>query len=136
MESASTLPNCDNSVYTSCYCEENIYWLIKRFLSPSGGEQEWDVFSVFISNPTRTVTDMEDNAYRILKFVTQVALWNQRMGLSRDAGIIWDYHVVLALRERPQVRSQSSSCYLTNERGAWIYDLDTYLPVPCHSKST
>lgn len=69
MESATTLPDCSHSVYTRCYCEENIYLLIKRLLNPSGGEQHWDVFSVFISNPTRTVTDMnEDSCVRIFKF--------------------------------------------------------------------
>jgi hypothetical protein len=69
MEITSTLPNCGNSVYTSCYCEENIYWLIKRFLTPSGGEQQRDIFSVFISNPARTVTDMSEDSYvKILTF--------------------------------------------------------------------
>lgn len=62
--STVTLPDCDNSEYTSCYCEENIYWLVRRVLGPPGGEQQWDVFSVFISNPTRTVTDMTDRPVR------------------------------------------------------------------------
>lgn len=134
MDSTSTLPDFGHSVYTSCYCEENIYLLIKRFLDPSGGEQQWDAFSVFISNPTRTVTNMNEDSYvRILKFITwQVALCNQRMGSSRDTAVIWDYHVVLALRER----SQLPNCYLTSGRGTWIYDLDTYLPIPCHWKGT
>jgi len=61
-----------------------------------------------------------------------VALWNQRVGLSRDMPVIWDYHVVLALRERPQVHSQWQSCCLTRGRDTWIYDLDTCLPIPCH----
>ena len=135
MESASTLPDCSNSVYTACYCEENIYWLIKRFLTPSG-EQQWDVFSVFISNPTRTVTDMNEEYVRILKFITQVGLWNQQVGSSRDMPVIWDYHVVLALRERPQVHSQWQSCCLTRGRDTWIYDLDTCLPIPCHWNGT
>ncbi|KAF8121919.1 N-terminal glutamine amidase-domain-containing protein [Boletus edulis] len=107
MENTSTLPDCSNPVYTSCYCEENIYWLVKRFLTPSGDQQQWDVFAVFISNPARTV-----------------ALWNQRVGSSRDTAIIWDYHVILALRERGQVHSPG--------RDTWIYDLDTCLPIPCH----
>ncbi|KAF8557340.1 hypothetical protein OG21DRAFT_1407375 [Imleria badia] len=112
--SAPTVPDCGNTVYTTCYCEENIYWLINRFLSPPGGQQNWDVFSVFISNPTKTV-----------------ALWNQRS--SRDTAIIWDYHVVLALRECRRVHSQSRGCCLTRGPGdTWVYDLDTCLPIPCH----
>ncbi|KAI9570418.1 N-terminal glutamine amidase-domain-containing protein [Boletus coccyginus] len=116
MEPACPLPDCANSVYTRCYCEENIYWLIKRFLTPSGGGQpEWDVFSVFISNPTRTV-----------------ALWNQRGGPSRGTPVIWDYHVILAVRERLQLHSQPQGCSLIRVRSTWVYDLDTCLPIPCH----
>lgn len=139
MEPACPLPDCANSVYTRCYCEENIYWLIKRFLTPSGGEQpEWDVFSVFISNPTRTVTKMNlrESYVRILKLITQVALWNQRGGPSRDTPAIWDYHVILAVRERLQVHSQPQDCSLTRVRSTWVYDLDTCLPIPCHWSGT
>ncbi|KAG9318871.1 N-terminal glutamine amidase-domain-containing protein [Chiua virens] len=118
MESASTLPDYSNSVYTSGYCEENIYWLVKRFSAPSGGEKRWDAFAVFISNPAETV-----------------ALWNQRMCASKDKPMVWDYHVVLALCEPQQVHSQSVSRFPERaDSGIWIYDLDTCLPLPCHSK--
>lgn len=71
MELASSPPNCDDREYTSCYCEENIYWLVKRFLSSPESEQQWDVSAVFISNPTRTVTDMKNSSYvrMVLKFI-------------------------------------------------------------------
>ncbi|KAF9246118.1 N-terminal glutamine amidase-domain-containing protein [Melanogaster broomeanus] len=117
MDSAFALPDCSNSIYTSCYCEENIYLLVKRFLTPPENRQKWDVFAVFISNPTRTV-----------------ALWNQRMASSRDTAVVWDYHVVLVLRSRSGGHHQPPNLQQTSERSIWIYDLDTQLPVPCHWK--
>ncbi|KAH7889256.1 N-terminal glutamine amidase-domain-containing protein [Phlebopus sp. FC_14] len=109
-----TLPDCSNCVYTNCYCEENIFLLLKRFLTTPENRLHWDFFAVLISNPTKTV-----------------ALWNQRAASSRDSAIIWDYHVVLALRERERP-DKSLSYRQTSELAAWIYDLDTCLPVPCH----
>ncbi|KIJ68936.1 hypothetical protein HYDPIDRAFT_122833 [Hydnomerulius pinastri MD-312] len=117
MHPSSILPDCNNSPYTSCYCEENVYLLVKRFLTSPGISQKWDVFTVFISNPTRTV-----------------ALWNQRAASSRYSAVIWDYHVVLVVRDRSHLVDQSLSCYQTRKQGTWIYDLDTHLPVPCYWK--
>lgn len=85
MESASTLPDCSDAVYTSCYCEENIYWLVKRFLILLGEQPQWDIFSVFISNPTRTVTDMNFE-----EFIGQDSEVYHTGGIVESAGgIIW-----------------------------------------------
>ncbi|KAG6330626.1 hypothetical protein ID866_8462 [Astraeus odoratus] len=102
-----------NSVYTSHYCEENVYLLVQRALSAPDIHKKWEVYAVFISNPTKTV-----------------ALWQQRAAGSRDKAVIWDYHVILALRG--PMGSVAADNALEPDRGAWIYDLDTFLPVPCH----
>ncbi|KAI6036065.1 N-terminal glutamine amidase-domain-containing protein, partial [Pisolithus microcarpus] len=71
-------------------------------------EEKWDINIIFVSNPSRTV-----------------ALWNQRASSSIGNAVIWDYHVILALRG-------AFAADRDDERGTRIYDLDTRLPVPYH----
>ncbi|KAI1788484.1 N-terminal glutamine amidase-domain-containing protein [Ganoderma leucocontextum] len=72
-------------VYTSCYCEENIYLLVQNFLAEANAQASrglawpWETYVVFISNPGKTV-----------------ALWSQT--LRAPNVVVWDYHVVLVLR--------------------------------------
>ncbi|KIM59222.1 hypothetical protein SCLCIDRAFT_126591 [Scleroderma citrinum Foug A] len=101
------LPDSQDNIYTSNYCEENIYLLIQRFLAQPEINKHWSVYAVFISNQTKTV-----------------ALWQQKAAITRDKAVIWDYHVILALRGFLDEG--------TPARGTWIYDLDTLLPVPCY----
>ncbi|KAJ7582849.1 N-terminal glutamine amidase-domain-containing protein [Mycena floridula] len=75
-----------DSVYKSCWCEENIYLLAQSFLLDPAILQAWKIHVIFISNPSRTV-----------------CLWKQIKARSEDAPVIWDYHVVLWLQ------SESSS---------------------------
>ena len=46
-------------VYTSCYCEENIYLLAQHFYAEAENHEArpwpWDVYVVFISNDQKTV---------------------------------------------------------------------------------
>ncbi|KAH7910646.1 N-terminal glutamine amidase-domain-containing protein [Hygrophoropsis aurantiaca] len=114
MDPSSFPPSVGDIPYTSCYCEENIYLLTKYFASQPTAGLCWDLFVIFISNPIR-----------------EVALWCQRMASSREKPVIWDYHVVLALRERPQLLQQTSTSTSSAERSTWIYDFDTHLSVPC-----
>jgi len=44
-----------DAVYTSCYCEENIYLLAQTFSEDPDIVGTWDIFVVFISNYNRTV---------------------------------------------------------------------------------
>lgn len=44
-----------NSVYTSCWCEENIYLLCQAFLENPSVQEEWRTFVIFISNDNKTV---------------------------------------------------------------------------------
>ncbi|THH32980.1 hypothetical protein EUX98_g1205 [Antrodiella citrinella] len=111
-----TLP--ENSVYTSCYCEENIYLLGQALLADPasfGLSARWEAYAVFISNEHKSV-----------------ALWRQKAGQDL---IIWDYHVVLIVRPAPHeqdtsagISSQQSEVY---QLRSWVYDFDTLLPVPC-----
>ncbi|KAI6150290.1 N-terminal glutamine amidase-domain-containing protein [Pisolithus tinctorius] len=106
------LPNFEDNVYTSQYCEENIYHLAQRMLAQPDSDSRWDINIIFVSNLSRTV-----------------ALWNQRISSSRDTAVIWDYHVVLTLRGAFAVNRD-------DEQETWIYDLDTRLPVPCPWEGT
>lgn len=49
------LPKAHDSIYTPCYCEENIYFLVHRFLEQAEVKATWDISVVFISNSTKTV---------------------------------------------------------------------------------
>ncbi|KAI6103554.1 N-terminal glutamine amidase-domain-containing protein [Pisolithus sp. B1] len=106
-ESSHILP--ENNVYTSQYCEENIYFLAQRMLAQPNIEGKWDINIIFISNPSRTVTYIN----------------SRRASSSIYNAVIWDYHVILALRG-------SFAADRDDERGTWVYDLDTRLPVPYH----
>jgi hypothetical protein len=73
--------------YTPFYCEENIWWLAQ---DPQLAASTREV--VFVTNAQRTV-----------------AVFGQRAGRGPHKGIVWDYHVVLAVHA---------------PGGAQIWDLD------------
>jgi len=67
--------------YTSCYCEENAYLLIKRLVEEE--EEGAEAWAVFVSNRERVVP-----------------IWRQRAA-RRDPGgapVLWDYHVFAVAR--------------------------------------
>jgi len=109
------------SVYTSCYCEENVYLLAEAFSARKDADigWPWDIYIVFISNPGKTV-----------------ALWQQK---AREDVVVWDYHVVLVLRaqtpSRSEVRTRGARADDksdgTPSQQTWVYDFDTRLPLPC-----
>jgi hypothetical protein len=80
------------NLYTPYYCEENIWHLCRQ---PQFAEAEAKV--LFISNPRR-----------------QCYFWYQRAARDPSQPILWDYHVVLMVRQQ----------------GWQVWDLDTILPVP------
>lgn len=61
--------------YTSCYCEENVYVLLKR-LEQQQGHSSSNLFALFISNSQE-----------------MVPFWHQRASSHPDGFVIWDYHV-------------------------------------------
>ena len=42
--------------YTSCWCEENIYLLCLHFLGDRSAMDDWNIYAVFISNESKTVS--------------------------------------------------------------------------------
>ncbi|XP_049458575.1 protein N-terminal glutamine amidohydrolase isoform X2 [Epinephelus fuscoguttatus] len=80
-----TTPSRENCVYTSCYCEENV-WKLCEFIRTERTVPLEELLVVFISNENRTVP-----------------LWKQKSGRG-DHPVIWDYHVILL-----QVGHQPSS---------------------------
>lgn len=70
----------DSSVYTSCYCEENVYNLCKKLSESSTSTSPPAAFAVFISNASKTV-----------------AVWNQRASRRPEEPVVWDYHVILVV---------------------------------------
>ncbi|KAI0956822.1 hypothetical protein AcW1_005409 [Taiwanofungus camphoratus] len=114
--SAPPLP--PNSVYTNCYCEENIYLLAQVFSTRAEKDKNWPwlVYAVFISNDDQTV-----------------ALWNQKA--ARKDVVVWDYHVVLVLLPRAQTEPNDlgpNGSEARAENETWVYDFDTRLSVPCN----
>ncbi|CAI2162745.1 12539_t:CDS:2 [Funneliformis geosporum] len=81
-------------IYTPCYCEENVYHLCKAF-----GKLD-DIYVCFISNENRSIP-----------------IWKQRASKFHDGIVIWDYHVILLVKEKSNPTK--------------VYDLDTTLSFPC-----
>jgi hypothetical protein len=69
-------------LYTKCYCEENVYHLIKLLSTVSTLEK---TFAVFISNPTRSIP-----------------IWCQKSSLDGQP-VIWDYHVICLAKSKEWV---------------------------------
>ncbi|TFK27395.1 hypothetical protein FA15DRAFT_666479 [Coprinopsis marcescibilis] len=107
------------AIYTSCYCEENIYLLCRDFTSIPEIAEKWDAKVVFVSNADQ-----------------QVALFTQKSARKEELPVIWDYHVILILKPR-EVEEDEGLHGRNNEeaddppRMTWLYDFDTRLPVPC-----
>ena len=71
------LPERSECLYTSCFCEENVYQLLAGMDPVLAARTN----AVFISNAGRTVP-----------------IWQQRAGRSEDGLVVWDYHVILIYR--------------------------------------
>lgn len=74
---ASILPPLSDCVYTSCYCEENV-WKLCSWLDTTRKEELNKCYVVFVSNEKRAVP-----------------LWRQKCGRDEDKLVIWDYHCIL-----------------------------------------
>lgn len=76
----------ENSLYTSCYCEENIWKLCEKIKDFDAGFLE-NCFVIFVSNDAK-----------------QVPVWFQKPGReSRDYLCVWDYHVFLVQKHPEEV---------------------------------
>ncbi|KAI1901923.1 hypothetical protein AGOR_G00039420 [Albula goreensis] len=84
---APVTPSRDQCVYTSCYCEENIWKLCEHVKTQNQGTLDL-IYAVFISNERR-----------------MIPIWRQKSS-NGDQPVIWDYHVILLHK------SQSEQCYI------------------------
>jgi len=101
------LPPRNECIYTSCYCEENVWHLCqviqtKERSHPMDHKDHMNHFLVvFISNPHEAIP-----------------LWKQKAGrCEEDWFVMWDYHVILI-----------------DKQDQLVYDLDTVLQFPCNFK--
>ncbi|XP_051948761.1 protein N-terminal glutamine amidohydrolase [Xyrauchen texanus] len=69
-------PSRNECVYTSCYCEENV-WKMCEFAKDQGTCPLGEVYAVFISNDRK-----------------MIPIWKQKSSRG-DKPVIWDYHVIL-----------------------------------------
>ncbi|KAF7691266.1 protein N-terminal glutamine amidohydrolase [Silurus meridionalis] len=84
-EYTSITPSRTDCVYTSCYCEENV-WKLCEYIQHQETCPLDQVHAVFISNEKKTIP-----------------IWKQKSSGGNEP-VIWDYHVVL-LHVSPQARS-------------------------------
>ena len=96
-----------NCVYTSCYCEENVWQLCKQ-IQKDNPTQLSECYVVFISNKNR-----------------QVPLWMQKSAKDPLTPVVWDYHVILVQKPAQGKPSEPS------QGKPLVYDLDSLLAFPC-----
>lgn len=82
--------------YTSCYCEENVWYLVHSLQRVISQSPDWSAAGavchvVFVSNRRRIIP-----------------LWCQSAPGGGDEPCLWDYHVI---------------CTLSAGEGRWVYDL-------------
>eukprot|EP00878_Enallax_costatus_P010428 GHUV01010886.1.p1 GENE.GHUV01010886.1~~GHUV01010886.1.p1 ORF type:complete len:269 (+),score=58.42 GHUV01010886.1:105-911(+) len=78
----------EECVYTSCYCEENVYKLLQSLIR--SGVAADCLFAVFISNSNETIP-----------------LWEQKASKQEDGLVVWDYHMIVL-----EVRQQQPSVFV------------------------
>lgn len=71
------IPSKEECIYTSHYCEENIWMLVKK-IQETTPENLPNCFVVFISN---------ENKY--------IPLWRQSSSKHENGLVVWDYHVIM-----------------------------------------
>lgn len=67
---------------------------------------------------TSLITEAQLFAIFISNSSKQVPVWEQKSSDERHEPVVWDYHVILLSRSGQE---------------KLIYDLDSYLPFPCHA---
>jgi len=119
------IPSKSQCIYTSCYCEENIYKLGEQLLKLNGDKFLDSCFVVFISNPAQ-----------------KVPVWRQQTGdETRGHLALWDYHVIMihhvprsvVVKKIADETSDGMVLDSTHEPRILVYDLDTTLPFPCQA---
>ncbi len=88
-------PVPEHCPYTAYFCEENVWWLAHQLAESGVAPADMDV--VFLTNPPMSV------------------LLLQQRAAPPGRPMVWDYHVILRLRDA---------------KGSWIFDRDSCLPCP------
>ncbi|GFY42532.1 protein N-terminal glutamine amidohydrolase [Trichonephila inaurata madagascariensis] len=70
------IPSSKECLYTSCYCEENV-WKLCEYVKNNQSNLLSNCYAVFISNRNQTVP-----------------LWYQKSGKDENKLAVWDYHVI------------------------------------------
>lgn len=65
-------------LYNSCFCEENVYHLVKQLPEKDDSVRLEDLYVVFISNINKSVP-----------------IWKQLKCPDDETPVVWDYHVIL-----------------------------------------
>ena len=98
----STFWKRENCIYTSCFCEENIWKLCNK--AKNEGKNLDNYYVIFLTN-------------KIKKF----PIWSARKinNDNKQDFIVWDYHVILLWLNK------------INTTKSLIFDFDTELSFPC-----
>ena len=99
--------------YAAFYCEENVWWLAQE---PRFAERACDV--VLVTNSHRSV-----------------AVFAQRAGRGPDRGIVWDYHVVLAMSNANRGLPGGAGCRPVASIDGEIWDLDCVVGAPLAARA-
>ncbi|XP_050442358.1 protein N-terminal glutamine amidohydrolase [Adelges cooleyi] len=75
-----SIPLKSECIYTSCYCEENVWHLAKNILVANKNVSNWKCYVVFVSNSNKCVP-----------------LWKQQCSEQEGGLVFWDYHVFLMI---------------------------------------
>lgn len=96
-----SIPDRSSFIHTTCYCEENVYFLCQK-LSTMGiaDHKGGDLFVAFISNKEK-----------------KIPLWCQSASKRLDGLVVWDYHVICIQKN-------------DGDNGHVVWDLDSTLPFP------
>ncbi|KAL3856825.1 hypothetical protein ACJMK2_011539 [Sinanodonta woodiana] len=76
------IPLIQDCVYTSCFCEENV-WKLCEHVQQNCPEHQKNCFCVFISNLEK-----------------KIPLWCQKSSSEEDGLVIWDYHVIFVYKSK------------------------------------
>lgn len=101
-------------VYTSCYCEENV-WKLCHQIKVNNPQTLDEYYVVFISNKKR-----------------QVPLWMQKSSKDPLTPVVWDYHVILL--QKP--KEGKSLVYDLDSILAFPCSLEQYLSQAIQSERT
>ncbi|XP_076180863.1 protein N-terminal glutamine amidohydrolase isoform X1 [Ptiloglossa arizonensis] len=101
-------PKVSECVYTSCYCEENVWKLCQDAATRHGSEID-HCYVAFVSNPWRSVP-----------------LWRQRAGKDEDKLVVWDYHVIFIYAPDERAVVYDLDSVLPFPTHFWKYAMETF----------